>query len=130
MNEFNEAVSKYSRIDSRFLVLWENDQKLPLIETGIIFILATWSAPTLVQFSLLTETLSKLDLDKLKIYVIDTDELNQADLEKQGISIPHGWGETYWIKNYKIEHFLNAKENDVSKIVLYTNELFSQKLTD
>ncbi len=124
MNEFDEAIIKYGKIDKSFLII--EDEEFPTIETGILFILATWSGPSLIQFRLLTETLSKLDLNGLKIHVLDTDILTRDDIAQHGISIPHGWGETYWFKNYKIEHFLNNKENDVSKIIFYTNELLAQ----
>jgi hypothetical protein len=124
MNEFDEVILKYSSIDRSFL-MFVDDDKFPKIETGIVFILATWSGASLVQFSVLTETLSNLKNEKLKIYVLDTDKLNQEDLNQIGI-LPQGWGETFWIKNYKIEHFLDNKECDVSKIVLYTNEIFAR----
>jgi hypothetical protein len=124
MDEFHEVILKYSKIDKSFLII--ADAEFPTIDTGILFIMATWSAPSLIQFKILTETLSKLDLNGLKIHVLDTDNITREDIPQHGISIPHGWGETYWFKNHKIKHFLNNRENDVSKIVLYTNELFAQ----
>lgn len=130
MDEFKEAVSKYGRIDKRFLVFLENVEKFQDIETGVVFILAVWSAPALVQFSRLTEHLSGLNLGDLKIYVMDTDILTNDDLKRKLFPVPHGWGETFWIKNRKIEHFMNSKEHDASKIVLYTSELLAEKLAD
>src|SRR5215204_3695490 len=127
MNEFEAAVTKHSRIDQSFLILLENVEKFQDIETGIVFILAVWSFPSLAQFSLLTEHLSRLNLGDLKIYVMDTDILTYDDLKRKLFPVPHGWGEIFWIKNRKIEHFMNSKEHDVSKIVLYTSELFAEK---
>ena len=62
---------------------------------------------------------------KSNLLKVSVNSLTRDDIAQHGISIPHGWGETYWFKNYKVEHFLDKyKEADVSKIVSYTNELF------
>lgn len=122
MSEFKETVSKYSKIDRSFLII-ENSENFPNIERGIVFVFAAWSGDSVVRFGLLTETLSQLDLGNLKIHVLDTDKLNYQGLKQ--IPVLHGYGETFWIKNYKIQNMLHGKEADFSKIVLYTKELFA-----
>ena len=122
MNEFEKAVFKYSKIDRSLLII-ENSEHFPNIENGIVFFFATLSAEYKVRFGLLTETLSKQDIGKIKIHVLDTDKLRHQSLKQ--IPVLHGYGETFWIKNYKIQNMLHGKEADFSKLVLYTNELFT-----
>lgn len=121
MSEFEDIVFKYSRINRNSLII-ENGENFPEIENGIVFIFAEWSGDSIGHFMFLTETLSRLDLENLKIHVLDTDKLNYESLSKN--INPQGYGETFWVKNYKIVHFLDSNKRDVSKIDLYTRELF------
>ncbi len=123
MAEFYEVIQNHSKIDTSFLII--ADKEFPTIDTGILFMMAEWSAPSLVQFQLLTETLSKIDLNGLKIHVFDTDVLTPDDITRHGIPIPQGWGETYWFKDGKPEYFLESRTRDISKIISFTKELLS-----
>jgi hypothetical protein len=128
MDEFEIVIQKYCNIDRSFLA-FADDDKLPKLKTGIIFIFAVWSGPAIAQFGLLTKILSKLELGKFKVFVLDTDTLNIEYLAEQGIKTPHGWGETDWIKNHRIEHFLaRYNEVDTQTIISYTNDLLSERL--
>ena len=123
MSEFEDIVFKYGKINRNSLII-ENGEVFPSIENGIVFIFAGWSGDFIVHFMFLTETLSRLDLENLKIHVLDTDKLNYESLSQNKIINPQGYGETFWIKNHKIVHFLDSKKRDSSKIDLYTGELF------
>ncbi len=124
MSEFKDLISKYSKLNNKFLVISSDEEKLPKIKDGIVFILATWSGASIERFILLTEILANMELEGMKLYVFDTDNLNPEALISQGIGLPQGWGETYWIKNYKIFDFLTKyNEEDSKKIISNTIEI-------
>lgn len=94
------------------------------INNGIIFVLASWSSSSIRQFAFLTKTLNTVKSNKINFYVFNSDKLNYENLQRVGVGVLHGNGETFWIKNYKIKRFLaEYSENDTAKIISYTNEL-------
>ena len=70
------------------------------IDTGILFVHATWSGPSVMALRLLTEFVSTLP-DPPDFFVADIDALSDEDRRRlgafKGWGLLHGAGETFWI---------------------------------
>jgi hypothetical protein len=78
------------------------DARLAEIRRGVVFVLAAWSAPSVVALKRFTRIMSELPTSGLDLVVVDTDCLD-AESEAQLFGTdgfrPGGWGETIWVRD-------------------------------
>ena len=127
MTNFKEIVLKYSRLDEdRLVILPTVEEFAPTESYFIVYIFAAWSAASIISFSCLTSTLSLIDFIDVNVYVVNIDGLTPSFISNVLKEVPEGWGETFWVKNRKIEHKLSRyTEKDAHIVKKYTLDLLT-----
>lgn len=73
------------------------------IDRGILFLMAFWSAPSVMAFTKLTDVVARLDADgQLELVVVDVDGSPALYEVPELLGKVHGAGETAWIRSGKI----------------------------
>ncbi len=98
--------------------------KIESIDIGILFIFAVWSPPSQFAWTRLSAFASKSEFN-FPVYVLNTDELTDSFIDNQLKERPHGYGETYWVKNGNVIHRLTRfSRSDLSIMTEYTRNLY------
>jgi hypothetical protein len=73
------------------------------IGSGVLFVMAFWSGPSVLAFSKLTEALAAIDPSgQLTLTVVDTDGLPDPPNKSELFSRRGGYGETAWLHKGQI----------------------------
>jgi hypothetical protein len=125
---FTDTVVRFAQFSDKTKIIFPDVQQLTLasIFRGILFIFAGWSGPSVHAWKALTRALGgDRDLD-FKVYVIDADELPTDFADHELKVLPHGNGETFWIRDGHILHSLSkyGDERD-DEIRAFTKEVYA-----
>jgi hypothetical protein len=127
---FFQAAKNNNPLPEEILVVMASDNGLNTssIPKGILFLMAVWSGGARQAFHCLKQVLSRINLDGLKVYVLNVDGMSIEFCQQQlsGFQLG-GWGETFWIRDGKIQRSLLKYTSEERNIVEeYTRELLGQ----
>lgn len=91
-------IARYSSLSPNSVRAWRSDS-IEDIESAILFVLATWSGPSVAAFLLLTKQLASRAASPL-LLVCDIDEL--SDQMRRALGELRGVGETFWIEDGQV----------------------------
>jgi len=95
----DELCKKLKLPDERFRVCRPQGFDLSRIEKAVIFVFAAWSGQSRASFNSFCELMklveSRNDVDFI---FFDADEIEPIDFAGTFGTVPHGYGEVYWIK--------------------------------
>ncbi|HCS53138.1 hypothetical protein [uncultured Rubinisphaera sp.] len=101
-----QVLQKYSpRIAHRIeLISAEELEKIETLDCGILFVMAFWAGTSVRMFEALGRVLREVDeMEKIKLLVVDTDELTDSYKTPPFNSVTMGGnGETFWIRNGEV----------------------------
>ncbi|MDJ1472884.1 hypothetical protein QNI19_36870 [Cytophagaceae bacterium DM2B3-1] len=104
-----------------------NAADLGKVDTGIVYLYASWSGQSLITLRLWMDISKDLDLTRLNFYVIDIDNFYPSYFKQYLNYIPQGKGEIFWIKDSNvIWQFGNSSHQPVT-VVSSTNRLASEQ---
>ena len=90
--------------------------ELATITDAVLFVLATWSGPSIISFRLLCEGLAKNPGVQFPILLINADDYEFVAFRKTFGELPQGWGEAFWIKNGQVvfrDHGFTAEHKEL-----------------
>jgi hypothetical protein len=100
--DITPTVTHYCAVPQERVHIVSRFEDLPLtqIRRGIVYLIAAWSAPSVMHFNLVTKALSRIDWSGLEFYVVDIDcvpdDFMQATFQRRA---PAGAGETVWVRD-------------------------------
>jgi hypothetical protein len=75
------------------------DLPLARIRRGIVYVLAAWSAPSIMHFGRITRALARSDRPNLEFYVLDIDCVPHDFMTATFQHSAAGAGETMWVRD-------------------------------
>ncbi len=119
-----QLLDQYSKLPRKDVRILDSADDLDDINSGILFIMAPWSADALRGFQLILAVLAEHDPPQPALVVADIDRLSPSLLEK--LPVLHGKGETFWIHRGRIIAKLDRYEKGVWKdAIVRNNRLFA-----
>ncbi len=125
---FTNTVVQFAQLSDKTKIIFPDVQQLTLasILRGILFIFAGWSGPSVHAWKALTRVLaSERELD-FRVYVIDADELPNDFADHELKVLPHGNGETFWVRDGRILRSLSKYGTEHEhEIRAFTKEVYA-----
>lgn len=117
---FKQAVLQYFRASETEPSIIEQDSGLDpsALKKAIVILHAVWSGSSAACLRCLASV--SVSSHEPWLYVVNTDTVSRAWMEKHFGGISHGRGETFWIKDGHIEHRDESyalRSDDVAKAV-------------
>jgi hypothetical protein len=123
---FDRAAQSPELIGRCNLILIDSVGELEIstLKQAIVFLMATWSCTSRTSYRTLVQVLGKDRWPELRIYVVNIDSVTEEFIEQQLPSAPHGDGETYWVRDGRIEHSMTKFGNNQADLVeSYTRDI-------
>jgi hypothetical protein len=123
---FDRAAQSPELIGRCNLILIDSVGELEIstLKQAIVFLMATWSCTSRISYRTLVQVLGRGCWPDLCLYVVDTDSITQQFIEQQLPSTPNGDGETYWVRDGRIEHSMTQYgDNQADLVESYTRKI-------